>query len=61
MAGVQSSGLCHPGISWGDLDAWARMTRQEIEPHEARTLVRLGVMRANILNAEKPKPDGGKG
>ena len=60
IRGVQGNGYSYPHITWTELDCWARLTRQEISAREARTLITLGVMYANILS-EKPKANGGKG
>lgn len=59
VRGVQGNGFSYPVITWTELDCWARMTRQDIPPREARTIIALGVMHANIMS-EKPKADGGK-
>jgi hypothetical protein len=60
IRGVQGNGYSYPLITWTELDCWARLTRQEIAPREAKTLIVLGVMHANILS-EKPKTNGAQG
>jgi hypothetical protein len=59
IRGIQGSGFSYPVITWTELDSWSRLTRNIVSPHEARTLIVLGTMRANIMS-EKPT-DGGKG
>jgi hypothetical protein len=59
IQGVASNGWSVPGVTWTELDCWARLTGQDIPARDARTIIRLGVMRANILS-EKSKTDGGK-
>jgi hypothetical protein len=39
-------------ITWQAIDCWARLTRQEIEPRDARVIVTLGNIWAAIM-AEK--------
>lgn len=55
-AGLPSGGWGYPTITWEALAAWSALTGTPIAPWEAETLVRLGLLRANIA-AEKP-PDG---
>jgi hypothetical protein len=57
LQGIDGNGWSQPVVSWMAIDSWSRMTRQEVAPRDARTIVRMGVMRANIL-AEKPKANG---
>lgn len=59
LGGLQGNGFSYPVIGWSDLDCWSRLTGQEVSPREARTIVKLGVMHANILS-EKPKSNGNK-
>jgi hypothetical protein len=59
VRGVQGNGYSYPVITWTELDCWARLTRQEVSPREARTIIALGTMHANIMS-EKQKTDGGK-
>jgi hypothetical protein len=56
VRGVQGNGYSYPVITWTELDCWARLTRQEISPREAKTIIVLGTMHANI-KSEKPKTD----
>jgi hypothetical protein len=59
IRGVQGNGYSYPVITWTELDCWARLTRQEISSREARTIIILGTMYANIMS-EKIKTDAGK-
>jgi hypothetical protein len=59
VRGIQGNGYSYPVITWTELDCWARLTRQEISPREARTIIILGTMHANIMS-EKIKKDAGK-
>lgn len=60
IRGVQGNGYSYPVITWEALDCWARLTRQDVSPREAKTLIVLGTMHANIMS-EKIKTDAGKG
>ncbi|WP_440257037.1 phage tail assembly chaperone [Bradyrhizobium elkanii] len=60
IRGVQGNGYSYPVVTWNELYCWAQMTRQEISAREARTIIVLGTMHANIMS-EKPKTNGGKG
>ncbi|WP_422110164.1 phage tail assembly chaperone [Bradyrhizobium elkanii] len=59
VRGVQGNGFSYPVITWTELDCWASRTHQEPTPLEAKTIIVLGVMHANIMS-EKPTTDGGK-
>jgi hypothetical protein len=50
----QEAGFGPATVTWEGLAAWCALTGETPEPWEARTLVRLGVLRANILSEEKP-------
>jgi hypothetical protein len=56
VRGVQGNGMSYPVITWTELDCWARLTQQEISPREAKTIIVLGTMHANIMS-EKTKTD----
>lgn len=48
---------CEPGlgpavVTWQALVSWADVMRNDLEPWEARTLVRLGAVRAAILSED---------
>lgn len=43
-----------PLVSWAALRSWSLLTQTALEPWEARALVRLGIVRAAIVN----KKDG---
>lgn len=53
--GLAFAGWGYPTITWGDIDAWARLTAVRLAPWEAETLAALGQLRARILN--EPRPD----
>lgn len=55
-SGLSVNGMAPPVVTWEGLEAWARQMDIALEPREARTLVRLGQMRAEILSEEQPKP-----
>lgn len=57
--GIASNGMSYPVITWRDLEAWSNLTGQELQPREARNIIGLGNLRANIMS-EKPKTDAGK-
>ena len=42
------------GAGWRDIEAWARLTGREIEPHEAMAL--LDIDRA-MRHPQEPEPD----
>lgn len=56
--GLQGNGFSYPSLTWEGLDCWARLTRQDLEPREARTIMALGNIRAGIMSEKKP--DAGK-
>lgn len=39
-------------VTWTGLQAWAALTGRQPEPWECEALVRLGILRANILGEE---------
>lgn len=39
-------------ITWSDVNAWSDLTRIRPEPWEARTLVRLSALRAQIIGEQ---------
>jgi hypothetical protein len=51
-SGVQGNGTTYPVVTWEAIDCWARLTRQEIAPREAQTIIVLGNIWASIM-AEK--------
>lgn len=56
--GFPGGGFSVPSATWETLMAWAIMMRIALDPWEARMLLRLSVMRANILGAIKKAPPG---
>ncbi|QUS39557.1 hypothetical protein RPMA_12455 [Tardiphaga alba] len=54
--GLAISGMAPPVVTWEGLAAWRMQMGIELEPWEARTIVRLGYLRAAVLSEEKPKP-----
>lgn len=54
--GVMQNGNGPATVTWDGLSAWSRLVRVALEPWEARTMVRLGVLRANIIS-EKMEAD----
>jgi hypothetical protein len=56
--GVQGNGNTYPVVTWEALHCWSRLTRQEVSPREARTIIALSNMWAGIMGEKKP--DGGK-
>ena len=49
---MQGNGTTYPVVTWEAIDCWARLTRQEIAPREAQTIIVLGNIWAAIM-AEK--------
>lgn len=47
-------------ITWRDLAAWSEQMKIVLEPWEAKTLVTLGVVRANIIGEKLGKQTGSK-
>ena len=54
--GLAVSGMAPPVITWEGLAAWRAQMGVDLEPWEARTVVRMSCLRASILSEEKPKP-----
>lgn len=52
--GIGSSGMGPAMGTWDGIQSWAELAGVELEPWEARTMIRLCVERANI-QAEKLK------
>ena len=48
MNGAQSNGMGPSTIAWPDIDAWGRVVGIVVEPWEARLIVRLSALRAEI-------------
>jgi hypothetical protein len=61
IQGIQGNGWSHPVITWECLAAWSRLTENVLEPREAIAIIKLGSLRAGILNEALNKKNGGKG
>lgn len=48
LLGLEQNGMGPVTVSWQSLECWCSQMRVEIEPWEARALVWLGTIRANI-------------
>jgi hypothetical protein len=48
--GLDTGGFGPASITWQGLKAWSDLMQQAIEPWEAMTLVRLGMLRASIAS-----------
>jgi hypothetical protein len=44
--------MAYPTVTWEGLAAWCAQMRITLEPWEASAMVRLGVLRANILTPQ---------
>ncbi len=53
-SGVQGNGTTYPIVTWEALDAWARRTRQDPDPRDARVIISLGNMWSGIMAEKKP-------
>lgn len=51
----QAAGFGPAIITWEGLFAWSHLTATPIEPWECKTLVRLGITRANVFGEVKPR------
>jgi hypothetical protein len=58
LEGVPPNGMAVTAIGWRDLTSWRELTGETLQHWEARLLVRLGVLRADILSEPAPKPPG---
>lgn len=54
--GLAVSGMAPPVVTWEGLAAWRAQMGIDLCPWEARAIVRMSCLRANILSEEKPKP-----
>lgn len=59
LEGAEPGGMGPSRVTWGTLTSWCALTATELEPWEARVLVRLGTVFAAAMSADKPPP--GKG
>lgn len=58
-AGLAAGGFGPPTVTWEAIAAWRRLADiGPIEPWEARALVRLGLLRAEIAAEGQKKPTG---
>ncbi len=53
VEGVASNGFGPAMVTWRDLAAWSELTMTQIEPFEARALIRLSLTRAVAMNEDK--------
>lgn len=51
-SGLQSNGIGQTLVTWEALAAWSALTQTRLDAWEARALISLGIVRANIM-AEK--------
>lgn len=58
IAGVPPGGFGPQVMPWSDMRAWCELTGERLEPWEARALIRLGIVRVNVLS-EEVKSSGG--
>lgn len=58
MDGIAPNGMAPVAIGWRDLSAWCDLTGNVLEPWEARLIVRLSSVRAQIAGENDGKPDG---
>jgi hypothetical protein len=56
--GFPGGGFSVPSATWETLMAWATMMHVFLDPWESRALMRLSIMRANILGETKKTPPG---
>ena len=54
--GLAPSGFAPPIVTWEALESWSRQMDIDVAPWEARMLVRLGQMRADILMEKAATP-----
>lgn len=57
IRGMEGGGFSAPLVSWQGLKAWSEIMGRTLEPWEARLIVHLGMVRADIL-AEKAADSG---
>jgi hypothetical protein len=58
LNGCPANGMTAVTISWRDIAAWCAMTGERPTAAEARLLLRLSVLRANIESEDKAAPAG---
>lgn len=60
--GIAIGGFGPSMVTWSDIGWWSRLMRIALDPWEVGTLVRLSIIRANVLAAEvtKSAPATGK-
>ena len=59
--GLAVSGMAPPVVTWEGLAAWRAQMDITLEPWEARAVMRMSCLRANVLSEEKPKPSSANG
>lgn len=58
--GLAQNGMAPPAVTWEGLKAWCEQMRVTLEPWEARAMVTLGTVRANVdaeTKTDKPDPN----
>lgn len=58
IAGMDGNGWGPQVVTWEGLHAWSAMTGTNLDPWEAKLMIRLGSLRARILSEQSG--DGGK-
>ncbi|MFL9823434.1 hypothetical protein [Rhodoplanes sp. SY1] len=51
--GLDAGGFGPATVTWQSLDAWSRLTGVTLDPREAVALVRLGAVRAEVMDRSK--------
>lgn len=49
LGGASGGGIGPAVVTWSDLLAWTELTGEAPEPREARLVMRLSILRANIV------------
>lgn len=60
LNGCPATGMGPATIGWRDLVAWKDLTGEHVKYWEARLMIRLSVMRANIEGEDRAKKPKGK-
>jgi hypothetical protein len=59
IGGMDSNGWSPSVVTWEGLRAWSEMTGTQLDPWEAKLLVRLGALRARVLSEQSPTDGAG--
>lgn len=57
IQGAESGGWGPPVVTWSTLRAWCEITGSQLEPWEARLIIRLGALRAEIISEKSASGD----